>query len=358
LTVGQARHEARKNLGKKHLVYFFECYGSPFAIVNSNKIMSWEEGISDDFHLGRAARNHGKLRYGMFQHALQAATIEESKPIFQRLDWNQTAADPLTFLPSPVKQSSPVKIIRKKDRDRKRSRSGGKSSLQSESEPEKKRTVTDVAVVAAPAPAVKPVAKAKKPVAKANLNVAFGAAIAPARANPAAIAPVRANRAAVAPARANRAAVAPARANPAAVAPARVNRAAVAPVRANPAAVAPARATANRIVETEDSKMVWTCIKKGQPGEEDQSIGFFILSSRKKSFVEARQAMVDQGLPINMDYRFLVPNLGPVSFKQEALFGSMLTFLEGCTPQAELGEGSFANPVKVFMVEGAVKTSK
>jgi hypothetical protein len=401
LTVGQPRNEARKYLGKKHLVYFFECYGSPFAIVNNKKIISWEEGVSDDFHIGRAARNHGKLRFGMFQHALQAATIEESKPIFQRLDSHQTAANPLTFLPSPVKQTSPVKKIKKKERDRKRSRSRGKDPLQLESEPEKKRSAITIAAVTAPAPTPaekpvgktqKPVAKAQKPVAKANLNVAFGAAavegkgkpaaVAPARANPAAVASARANPTAVASARAKSAAVAPARANPvvraranpaagstranigaippvranpAAIAPARANPVAIAPALFNPAAIAPAPVASNHVVETEETKMVCKIIKKGQDGEEDKSIGFFILNSRKKSFLDARHAMVDQGLPINMDYRFSVPILGPISVKQESSLGPMLPFLESCTPNiADVGDGSFANPVKVFLAGAPV----
>jgi hypothetical protein len=367
LTTGQARNEARKFLGKKHLVYFFECYGSPYAIVHSNKIISWEEGISDDFHIGRAARNHGKLRFGLFQHALQAATIEESKPIFQRLDSNQTAADPLTFLPSPVKQTLPAKKNRKKKRDRKRSRSRGTDSLQLEAEPEKKRSAITIAAVTAPAPtpAEKPIAKVKKPVAKANLNVAFGAAAVEGKGSPTAIAPARAKPAAakpaaVAPARAKPAAVAPARAKPAAavpaaVAPAHANLAAVAPARANPAAVAPVPVTSNHIVETEETKMVCKIIKKGEGGKEDKSIGFFILKSRKASFVDARQAMVDQGLPINMDYRFSIPNLFPISVVQESTLPPMLEFLESCTPnRADLGDGSFANPVKVFLVEAEV----
>lgn len=38
LTVGNARTLARKNLGKRHLVYFFECHDAPFAVLTSAKI--------------------------------------------------------------------------------------------------------------------------------------------------------------------------------------------------------------------------------------------------------------------------------------------------------------------------------
>jgi hypothetical protein len=115
-------------------------------------------------------------------------------------------------------------------------------------------------------------------------------------------------------------------------------------------AIAPTPTTTNHKVDTEETKMVCKIMKKGEGGKEDKSIGFFILKSRTISFVDARQAMVDQGLPINMDYRFCVPHLGPVAVKQESSLGPMLAFLESCTLSADLGDGSFANPVKLLLV--------
>ena len=37
-TIGSARNLARKNLGKRHLVYFFECHEAPFAVLTSAKL--------------------------------------------------------------------------------------------------------------------------------------------------------------------------------------------------------------------------------------------------------------------------------------------------------------------------------
>jgi hypothetical protein len=102
------------------------------------------------------------------------------------------------------------------------------------------------------------------------------------------------------------------------------------------------------------TKMVCEIIKRGQEGEEDKSIGFAILKSRTKSFVDARQAILQQGVPINMGYMFCVPHLGPIAVKQESMLGPMLAFLETCTPPADLGDGSYANPVKVFLVGSPV----
>lgn len=38
LTVGSARQLARKHLGKRHLVYFFECHDAPFACLVSSSL--------------------------------------------------------------------------------------------------------------------------------------------------------------------------------------------------------------------------------------------------------------------------------------------------------------------------------
>lgn len=103
LTVGVARQEARKYLGKRHLIYFIECEEAPFDVLDAKKLAPWYEGFAYDYHLGKAAKNHGKKRYTSFLSALQAATIEEAKPVAQRFDWKHEGDD--TILPSPRKQS-------------------------------------------------------------------------------------------------------------------------------------------------------------------------------------------------------------------------------------------------------------
>lgn len=102
LTEGSARQTARKNLGKKHLVYFFECQEAPFAVLSSSKIIKWHEGLSENYHLGKTARSSGKNRTFQFQQALQAAIFEEDKPLELRLDWNRPEEQP-QLLPLPKK---------------------------------------------------------------------------------------------------------------------------------------------------------------------------------------------------------------------------------------------------------------
>lgn len=111
LTEGSARHTARKNLGKKHLIYFFECHEAPFAVLSSSKIVEWDEGLSENYHLGKTARGAGKQRSLQFQQALQAAIIEEAKPLEQRLDWNRGE--------EPIIELLPVSTAKKEKKKRK-----------------------------------------------------------------------------------------------------------------------------------------------------------------------------------------------------------------------------------------------
>lgn len=99
LTVGSARQLARKHLGKRHLVYFFECHDAPFACLVDSKMTKWEDGLIDDYHLGKTAKASGRARMRLFQQALQAATVELGKPVELRMEFNHT--DQPQILPSP-----------------------------------------------------------------------------------------------------------------------------------------------------------------------------------------------------------------------------------------------------------------
>jgi hypothetical protein len=92
--------------------------------------------------------------------------------------------------------------------------------------------------------------------------------------------------------------------------------------------------------------------KKGQDDVNYKEIGFFILRSRATStFADARQAMVDKGVPITMNNRFFIPNLGaPMSLQQESIFGPMVPFLQVADPD-KIGNENFASFVNIFLVE-------
>lgn len=108
LTVGGARELARKNLGKRHLVYFFECLMAPFSVLGDNKLVKWENGIAENYHLGRTALGHSKTRGNMFRQALHIACLEEGKPIDLRMIWNHQGDEPVEHIPlSPPAKKRP-----------------------------------------------------------------------------------------------------------------------------------------------------------------------------------------------------------------------------------------------------------
>ena len=122
LTVGSARQEARRHLGKRHLVYFFQCSDTPFSVLAETKIMSWIKGLAENLHLGKAAASYSRARYQLFQKAFQAAVLELDKPKSKRLDFdnnnnNETSKEAL--LPSPVAAAKPASkkshLVKKED---------------------------------------------------------------------------------------------------------------------------------------------------------------------------------------------------------------------------------------------------
>lgn len=102
---GQTRALARKQLGKKFLVYFFQCTDPSFDLLPESKIVEWDMGMAENMHIGKTAQSTGKPRYNLFREALQAAITEAGKPIAKRLPDNKdNEGQPpaSSLLPSPV----------------------------------------------------------------------------------------------------------------------------------------------------------------------------------------------------------------------------------------------------------------
>jgi hypothetical protein len=92
-------------------------------------------------------------------------------------------------------------------------------------------------------------------------------------------------------------------------------------------------------------------------------VGFVRLDSRlTATFAVCRQVIEEElasdnaALPPNWEWRFLVPNLGPLSKKQESKFGPMLAFLTNAAAYRveqlkNVGNGSLQNPVQITLVD-------
>ena len=107
LTVGGARQLARKNLGKRHLIYFFECNEAPFTVLGDNRLTQWEDGFIEEYDLGKVAKSGGKNRYTHFERALYVAQLEAGRPIEARMDWNHQSVPPQAKIPKQKISSSP-----------------------------------------------------------------------------------------------------------------------------------------------------------------------------------------------------------------------------------------------------------
>ena len=123
LTVSSARTLAKKNLGKKHLVYFFECHEAPFTVLPPEKLVDWEVGLVWDYDKGLAAKAGGMKRIQAFDGALHQALIEYNKPVDMRCDWNHNDLDQITGAvntnPAFPYTASPNKKNKKKKKSKK-----------------------------------------------------------------------------------------------------------------------------------------------------------------------------------------------------------------------------------------------
>jgi hypothetical protein len=64
---------ARRNLGKRCLVFFFENQDA-FAAIKKTWIMTWEEGVEKQYDKGRSVKNASKSRKKQFERAMDLAS--------------------------------------------------------------------------------------------------------------------------------------------------------------------------------------------------------------------------------------------------------------------------------------------
>lgn len=76
LTNQQVVDLARRSIGKKFLVFFFEYQETPFDAVPESRILGWEEGVEKGLHTGRQIRKSNKTRMRKFHDALATAQTE------------------------------------------------------------------------------------------------------------------------------------------------------------------------------------------------------------------------------------------------------------------------------------------
>lgn len=268
MTVGGARDLAKKHLGKKHLVYFFQCLEAPFAALPDSKLSEWYTGLTENYHLGKAARNNGKNRAAQFAEALKIANLELGKPIEHRMDWNHPEPIRSTLHDQPL--LSPNRRQRPDEPRKRKRRSNGKSMALAAA-----ATIPDdnFEIVFSTPPA--------KPTVRTNLVAALE--------------------------------------------------------------------VLNSAVVDEDDEL-YLRVLQGQP---PANVGFVMFGSRLRStFRDARLAVLRElDCVQGIQWKFYIPELGPISSKQEETLGPMLPFLQSASTDLKLGDGTIRRPVKVMILK-------
>jgi len=338
LTVGVARKLALKNLGKKHLVYFFECHDAPFTVLHDTKLTNWDVGIVEEYDLGKTARAMGKQRITMFENAFQAATAENDKPIAYRLDWNhQNEPFSSSSLGTNIHENEKRKLADRHDCE---SQNAAKKARKS-SKLEDECAVSENSSQSVPIPQQSDghlTNDSDMILSEADLKSQSEKNI-KARHPPANIKSVS-------------------------------RRSAVNRTNFNEANKMVSRQKANAIEELEDTKLFCKVllrrdIKNCHPlivgGDEYTNIGFISLPSHKcATFTDVRKAIssdIDEDvLTPSTKWKFYIPKLGPMSLKQESRF--FAKFLHETTSDKRLGMGISSDPLKVIIHEISVSGYK
>ena len=131
LTVGGARQLARKNLGKRHLIYFFECNDAPFTVLADSRLTKWEDGFIEEYDLGKTAKSGNKSKSVLFDKAFSLAQMENERPIEMRKDWNHQTAPQLKVPKAKIPLTSPIVQTAEKQPSEKKQKIGATSQTSS-----------------------------------------------------------------------------------------------------------------------------------------------------------------------------------------------------------------------------------
>mmetsp|Transcript_15921 Transcript_15921/g.33627 ORF Transcript_15921/g.33627 Transcript_15921/m.33627 type:complete len:488 (+) Transcript_15921:82-1545(+) len=299
LTVGGARQLARKNLGKRHLIYFFECNEAPFTVLSDNRLTRWDDGFIEEYDLGKVAKSGGKNRYTHFERALHVAHMEAGRPIEMRMDWNHEIVTPLPKIvkqkqpPPPPSNSSPTKLEQKQQLHKK----------QKLSSPTPIERLSSSSSSSAPPPP-----QNNSMVNRKNLITAISSLNDQGGAN--------------------------------AIEPSEDGILVCKILRRLPAG-----GICNTVTEGIESST---------------NLGFVALPSRQSATFAAIRRAVESDLDDDMfpsdekgrkRWKFYVPKLGPMSVKQEGKIGPALEFLKSTTEDVHLGNGTASNPLKVVIMD-------
>jgi len=360
LTVGGARKLALKNIGKKHLVYFFGCHDAPFTVLSDNKCLAWEEGLMEEYDLGKAAKSIGKTRTLMFEWALQQAIAENEKPIEYRLDWNHeedatvtSAGKPQVQRPISVSKPRATGISGKRTppigNGNSKNGNSKKKAKKEKLEVSHKENKSDHANISSssssgnliPVKTLSPSStnvvlptrrshRDRKP-SRSLQDASEDGTISSPPATPTMPESLAGEKST------------PKGSNPIKIRIPKSSSPAKSPHMGNMEVFCKICRNDEVLTSADDDSLAFTS---------NTNVGFISLpSSSSSTFSDARSAMVrdldEDSLPSK--WKFFVPYLGPMSMKQEVKYGSMLLFLKNATNGEQFGDGTRTSPLRVFI---------
>ena len=342
LTVGGARKLALKNIGKKHLVYFFAC-DAPFTVLLDTKCMSWEMGMLEEYDLGKTAKAMGKTREWMFEWALQAAIAENDKPIECRLDWNHEEDSTVVTGKPPVNVNKPSRNST--------GSAGGKRSPGNNGSSTKKKAKKDKNEKSGSSSSTKEYNDVGEPVKIMSSLSSSSTSISPS--NP--MVPTRRSNRERKPSRSFELAETTVTSPIELLSTNTPKKSSLTTIN-----IKIPKSPASLSHNEEDTVFFCKVCRNDEvvsfanddcnAFDSSLNVGFVTLPSSKLStFADARSIMkrdLDEDC-LPSKWKFYVPNLGPLSRKQETRCGPMLIFLKNATNTVQFGDGSSRNPLKV-----------
>jgi hypothetical protein len=90
------------------------------------------------------------------------------------------------------------------------------------------------------------------------------------------------------------------------------------------------------------------------PHQPPTNVGFTNFGTRKGStFADARRASTKDLDFKRHPWKFYIPELGPISAKQEESLGAIVPFQQSASTDLQLGDGTIRKPIKVLIIKTA-----
>lgn len=310
-TQGPARTEAKRQLGKRYLVYYFQCHESPFAVLPPSKLLDWISGLAESMYLGRTAKAFAVDRYQMFQRAFQEASLQYDEPLAKRrADHNRR---PTTLVTS---SNGPYTTTMNTGTGSPRRRENSTTFPFTQTGREKALVLvrrcaqrTNVA----PSRALSNISRVRILPPKEGGD--GGKTASPSKGPPQSVSILTTSNGRV-----------------------------LDPTKSH--------GINAEISAAEEAELV--CTIWCQQESFERQLGFVILPSMSSTFVDVRDVITQQIDSLSGDWNFFIPNLGPLSRSQESMFGAMVPFFSRrLFTDKDVGHGSPEKPLRLFIVKTA-----